>query len=329
MDYYDGSYDYYDAYENWDENQYDESGYGYDGYDEYDQGEEYWYDAEEGVMEIIMNKVAMDRRCLLAPTTNKKGMNKVMTRDITKNMRTTWTTDMGQLQMDMATPRNRDMGRQALSNMPEAIISTTKKANIGKVRFQKASLIMTRQRLMHLCRQFHEQEASSQVHGSDGYDITGTHMSAFPDVSQAAMASEYRTMSYAASDQHLSPMRSERHNHSENYQSFLPGAMFNHDKIPDHGPSRALSLNRSQHLTLQPGYPSPNHASSPTGMFRDLFGRASAGTPTIRRVNPTTTINHPSRRVFGLLQELACSHHGLQTEASDIRIETTGDQTRL
>lgn len=188
---------------------------------------------------------------------------------------------------------------------------------------------MTRQRLMHLCRQFHEQEASSQVHGSDGYDITGTHMSAFPDVSQAAMASEYRTMSYAASDQHLSPMRSERHNHSENYQSFLPGAMFNHDKIPDHGPSRALSLNRSQHLTLQPGYPSPNHASSPTGMFRDLFWKSQRRNSNHSASEPNHHNKSPSRRVFGLLQELACSHHGLQTEASDIRIETTGDQTRL
>jgi len=94
------------------------------------------------------------------------------------------------------------------------------------------------------------------------------------------LAEVYGTRGLAESNHHLLPARAEHSSTSQSYQSFLPGAMV----IPpqNHVPSRAVSLNRSQRLTLQPETLSPSQSSSsPTaGMFRDLFWKTQNKSPT-------------------------------------------------
>lgn len=98
-----------------------------------------------------------------------------------------------------------------------------------------------------------------------------------PDIHKPTIDNGRGTISNSTFDQHLSPIRAARSTHFESYQSFLPSAMFEHGQHAHRGPSRALSLNRSQQLTLQPAYPTTDHAASPTGMFRDLFWKTQGG----------------------------------------------------
>jgi hypothetical protein len=134
--------------------------------------------------------------------------------------------------------------------------------------------------------------------------MTGAHRSAVPEMSRAHMAALYDTTSLAPSDHHPSPVRAERGIQSQTYQSFLPTAMLNPHQNHNHQPSRALSLNRSQHLTLQPQNSSSTHSASPTaGMFLDLFWKTqnrgpinSADTPDLHSRSPASRgIRSPSR----------------------------------
>lgn len=122
--------------------------------------------------------------------------------------------------------------------------------------------------------------------------MTGAHRSAVPEIPQAHMAALYDTTSVTPGDHHRSLVSAERSIQSQTYQSFLPSAMLSPDQNHNLHPSRALSLNRSQHLTIQPENSSSTHPSSPTaGMFRDLFWK----TQKRGLENSATTPDHKSR----------------------------------
>lgn len=113
--------------------------------------------------------------------------------------------------------------------------------------------------------------------------MMGAHRSPVLEISRAEdMTEAYGTTCLAASDHHLSPTRAEHSSMSQSYQSFLPSAMVIPPQNQSHAPSRAVSLNRSQRLTLQPETLSPQQSSSsPTaGMFRDLFWKTQNRVPT-------------------------------------------------
>ena len=64
--------------------------------------------------------------------------------------------------------------------------------------------------------------------------------------------------------------------YSDSYRSYTTPTLLTPYPDEDHRPSRAMSINRSQRLTVEPQPSSPRHTSSPTaGMFRNLFWKAS------------------------------------------------------
>ncbi|KAK5064219.1 hypothetical protein LTR84_000052 [Exophiala bonariae] len=272
MDYYDNShdsYDYYDAYESqaWDSEQYDESGYGYNGYDnynEYEQEEEYWYDAEDGGYGEYNGE---DEYGAQEPYNNYEEHEHYQhehSQEYNQQDDQEYSQAYGQSYENAG--EEYVGSAQEHSNMEEdhGYRETGSQQQLGGYPNDHEGQYWF----------FNEYETSSRFHHSDGNHITGAHRSAIPDIHESTGTSEYETTQHAAVDQHLSPARGGHSVHSESYQSFLPSAMFEHGQHQNHPPSRAVSLNRSQRLTLQPAYPMEEHAASPTGIFRDLFWKS-------------------------------------------------------